>query len=266
MHLLGISLATDFAFLSTPAGVGGYAASLYYLRRAGTSAASAATITAADQGLDVLFFVLALPIAGLSLIHAVAPNKLSTLALTTSALIAVLAVGALLARRILAKGLLEPNALSSRWPRVRTIQLAVRGFLAKLRTDAQLILKAGPAFFFGIVALTTLQQMTRYGILWLTLLILGHPVSFVLIFLLQVLVLQAALWTGIPAGGGAAEIGLSSTLGMWVPNIGLATALLIWRAATLYACLIAGAIAIALLARRSGPSATITGGRTPSQC
>jgi len=207
-----------------------------------------------DQGLDILFFILALPVAGLVLIHSAALAHLRTLALTTSALIAILAAGAWLARRTLAKALLGSNAVSRRWPKVRSIQLMVSDLLAKLRSDMQLILEAGPAFLFGIVTLTFLQQLTRYGILWLALLILGHQVSFALTFLLQALVLQAAIWTGIPAGAGAAEIGLSSTLGMWVPNVGLATALLIWRAATLYVCLIVGAIATALLARRM-PSA-----------
>ena len=250
VHLLEISLATDFAFLATPAGIGGYAASLYYLHRTGASTRSAASITAVDQGIDVLFFILALPIAGLALIHSAAPSHLGTLALTMSALITILAAGAWLARRGLAKGLLESNALSRRWPKVRSIQLTVSDLLAKMRTDMHLILESGPTFLFGIVTLTLLQQLTRYGILWLTLLILGHHVSFALTFLLQALVLQAAVWTGIPAGAGAAEIGLSSTLGMWVPNVSLATALLIWRAATLYVCLIVGAIATALLARR----------------
>ena len=254
VHLLGISLATDCAFIATPAGIGGYAASLYYLHRAGASTSSAASITAVDQGLDILFFILALPVAGLVLIHSAALAHLRTLALTTSALFAILAAGAWLARRTLAKGLLGSNAVSRRWPKVRSIQLMVSDLLAKLRSDMQLILEAGPTFLFGIVTLTFLQQLTRYGILWLALLILGHQVSFALTFLLQALVLQAAIWTGIPAGAGAAEIGLSSTLGMWVPNVGLATALLIWRAATLYVCLIVGAIATALLARRM-PSA-----------
>ena len=254
VHLLVISLATDFAFIATPAGIGGYAASLYYLHRAGASTSSAASITAVDQGLDILFFILALPVAGLVLIHSAALAHLRTLALTTSALFAILAAGAWLARRTLAKALLGSNAVSRRWPKVRSIQLMVSDLLAKLRSDMQLILEAGPAFLFGIVTLTFLQQLTRYGILWLALLILGHQVSFALTFLLQALVLQAAIWTGIPAGAGAAEIGLSSTLGMWVPNVGLATALLIWRAATLYVCLIVGAIATALLARRT-PSA-----------
>jgi uncharacterized membrane protein YbhN (UPF0104 family) len=112
------------------------------------------------------------------------------------------------------------------------------------------VFAAGPLFLFNIFVLTVLQQVTRYAILWLVLLLLGFPVSFPLTFLLQVFVLQAASWTGVPAGAGAAELGLSATLMTWVSASGLATALLLWRIATLHIGLIAGAIAIAGLARR----------------
>jgi len=54
----------------------------------------------------------------------------------------------------------------------------------------------------------------------------------------------------MPAGAGSAELGLSATLIAWVPGPVLATALLLWRMATLHVGLIAGAIAIAVLARR----------------
>src|SRR4051812_20794058 len=68
-----ISLATDFAFISTPGGVGGYAASMFYMRRAGATTTGAATVTAADQLLDWAFFAIALPIAGLALIRSDVP-------------------------------------------------------------------------------------------------------------------------------------------------------------------------------------------------
>ena len=76
-------------------------------------------------------------------------------------------------------------------------------------------------------------------LLWLVLLLLGHRVPFALILLMQCLVLHAALWTGVPAGGGGAELGLSATLAAWVPPTSIATALLLWRMATLYICLAA---------------------------
>lgn len=244
----GISLATDFAFLTTPGGVGGYAASVYYLRRAGASTSGAAAITAADQGLDVLLFLVALPLAALGLIWSDVPRSLGAVAMTTSALLALAASAAWLARRRLASWL-GSISFGSRWPRLVRLQHAAREFLNRMRADAQFVFAAGPLFLFNIFALTLLQQVTRYAILWLALLLLGYPVSFPLTFLLQVFVLQAASLTGMPAGAGSAELGLSATLMTWVPGPGLATALLLWRIATLHVCLIAGAIAIAWLAR-----------------
>ena len=249
LRCFGISLATDFAFITTPGGVGGYAASVYYLRRAGASASGAAAVTATDQGLDMLFFVVALPLAALGLVWSDVPRSLSTVALATSALIALAALVAWLARGRLAKWL-GSISFGSRWPRVARMRLAVAEFLKKMHADARVVLAAGPLFLFYIFALTVLQQLTRYGILWLALLLLGSPVSFALIFLLQVFVLQAASFTGMPAGAGSAELGLSATLIAWVPGPVLATALLLWRMATLHVGLIAGAIAIAVLARR----------------
>jgi uncharacterized protein (TIRG00374 family) len=118
--------------------------------------------------------------------------------------------------------------------------------LAQLRMLAD----GGAGFIAGVFALTVLQWLTRYGILWLVLLLLGYQVSFWLLLALQGLVLHVAQWSGIPAGGGGAELGLGATLTTWVPATSLATALLLWRMVTLYLALLVGAIAIARLARR----------------
>jgi glycosyltransferase 2 family protein len=249
---LAISLATDFAFISTPGGVGGYAASLYYLRRAGSSVSSATAITAADQGLDLLFFTVALPIAGLAVIWSDLPETLAIIGFGSSAVMVVLVLVALLARRKLSAWLFGANPFSRRWPRLQRAQEALRVFVMSLRDNASLLLAGGPGFLAGVFALTALQWLSRYGVLWLALALLGHRVPFALTLLLQSLVLHAALWTGVPAGGGGAELGLSATLVAWVPPTTIATALLLWRMATLYSCLAAGAVAIAILARRPG--------------
>jgi uncharacterized protein (TIRG00374 family) len=252
-RMMLVSLATDFAFMTTPGGVAGYAASVYYLRRAGASASGAAAVTAADQGMDVIFFVLALPIAGLGLIASDtigsgAPLTLTAIAFASSALVVLVAVAALLGRRKL-QAWFAAMSFSPRWPRLRRAHEAASAFFAMLWTDARLVQAGGPGFLFDVFVLTALQQLTRYGILWLALLLLGHPVAFVFAFLLQVFVLQAATWTGMPSGAGGAELGLGAALVAWVPAPSLATALLLWRIATLYVGLVAGAIAIALLAR-----------------
>jgi uncharacterized protein (TIRG00374 family) len=269
VQMLGVALATDFAFMTTPGGVGGYPASVYYLRRTGASASAATAVTAADQVMDVMFFVAALPLAGLSLLltnalEPGAPQTLIAIAFATSAAIALIAIAALLARRLLGAWFAAFLA-SRRWPRLRSARQAASAFLATLRTDARLLYTGGPGFLSAIFVLTALQQLTRYGVLWLALLLLGHPVSFLLTFLLQVFVLQAATWTGVPSGAGGAELGLGATLGTWVPGPSLATALLLWRIATLYVGLIAGAIAIALLARRGKRPADSVDAAQPSR-
>ncbi|MEO7756336.1 MAG: lysylphosphatidylglycerol synthase domain-containing protein, partial [Dokdonella sp.] len=70
---LAISLATDFAFLTTPGGVGGYAANILLLRRAGATASAATAVAAADQIVDAAFFAIALPIAALLALGSAAP-------------------------------------------------------------------------------------------------------------------------------------------------------------------------------------------------
>ena len=215
---LRISLATDFAFVTTPAGVGGYVASIYYLRSAGGASGSAATtITVVDQGLDLVFFALAVPVAGLALVWSGQSHLLTSFAFGATALSALLVVAAWFARRRLAHWLFGANALVARWPRLGEKQRALHGFCEKLGAHGALMLAGGPLFLLSTVGLTALQWLTRYGVLWLALRLLGYDVAFALVFLLQVLVLHAALWTGVPAGGGGAEIGLSATLAIWVP-------------------------------------------------
>jgi uncharacterized protein (TIRG00374 family) len=249
-----ISLATDFGFISTPGGVGGYAASVFYLRRAGASVGSAATVTAADQVLDWTFFAFALPLAGLALIAADVPPALSALAFGTSALMIAIAIAVLITRRRFGRWLFGDNALARRWPRVQRRLRQLHEFSGSLTRNAGVLLNGGPGFLGCMLALAGLQWMARYGVLWVALALLGYKVSFALTLLLQSLVLHAAMWTGVPSGGGGAEIGLGAALAAWVPATGIATALLLWRVATFYLCLLAGAIAIAVLARWRTPA------------
>ena len=245
-----ISLATDFAFISTPGGVGGYAASMFYMRRAGATTSGAATVTAADQLLDWAFFAIALPIAGLALIRSDVPAALAWLAFGSSALMLALGAAALIAHRKLGAWLFSDNVFMRRWPRLKRRQRLVREFFHSLQIHASVLLAGGPGFLGGVMLMSAVQWLGRYGVLWIALTLLGHHVSFALTLLLQALVLHAAMWTGVPSGGGGAELGLTATLAAWVPATSLATALLLWRVATLYICLIVGALAMGALAHR----------------
>jgi len=253
-RVFAISLATDFAFISTPGGVAGYAAGVYYVRREGASTSAATTVTVADQLLDLAFFALALPVAGLSLVSSDLPTPLTALAFSASALMIAVIAGALLARRKISAWLVNDNLLTRRWPGLRRRQQTLREFLSSVGAHMRLLLAGGPLNLLALAGVTSVQWMTRYGVLWVVLSLLGYKVPFALTLLLQSLILHAAMWTGVPSGGGGAELGLSATLASWVPMTSMATALLLWRITTFYVCLVVGAVSISLLARRSSHS------------
>ncbi|HEV7490296.1 MAG TPA: lysylphosphatidylglycerol synthase transmembrane domain-containing protein [Rhodanobacteraceae bacterium] len=249
---LGISLASDLAFAVTPAGVGGYVASVYYLKQAGASTSGAATITTMDQFSDLVFFAISVPLAALALAGSGQPQAVTTASLIAAALTSALLVAIWLARARISSFLTTPTALPDRPSRLQQGWHALRTFLASMSAQISPVVSSEPIFLFWILGLTALQWLTRYGVFWLTLLLLGHAVSFALTFLLQVAVLHAAVWTGIPAGGGGAELGLTATLAPWIAPADTATALIIWRAATLYTSVLVGSIAIVVLAKKNG--------------
>ncbi len=76
---------------------------------------------------------------------------------------------------------------------------------------------------------------------------LGYQMPFGFILVLQAVVLHLAQWTGIPAGGGSADLGLAVALQSWVMSPTIATALLLWRFSTLCFPLIVGALSLVVL-------------------
>jgi len=264
-RVLAMSLAIDFAFITTPAGLGGYAAGIFYLRRAGASTSAAATAIAADQVLDFAFFAIALPLAGMSLLWTDLSPGLALVAFSTGA--GLLACGGLawIARRRLTRWLLGDNALVRRWPSLRRRQHLLHGFLAGVGANVRLLRSGGGAATLAIASFTALQWLTRYGVLWFALVLLGQHVPFALALLLQSLILHAALWTGVPSGGGSAELGLTAALTAWVPATAMASALLLWRVATFDLCLLAGLVAVAWLAHRRQPSPLEAGGEAAGE-
>jgi len=246
-RVFAISQATEFAFLATPTGVGGYAAGIFYLRRAGASYAAATAIAATDQILDLAFFALAMPVALLFLVDATEIGALrdfarAAAALTVIALFAAWWLRRPLARRLLGDGRNPP--WHERLPYLQKRGVELRGYLHNLRVQLG-ELSAGSAYFLVALFLcTALQWVTRYGVLWLIMMLLGCPVPYALLFLLQGFVLHAAQWTGAPAGAGGADVGLAASLAAFAPGATIATALLLWRFATLYLSLLGGLLAI----------------------
>jgi uncharacterized protein (TIRG00374 family) len=103
---------------------------------------------------------------------------------------------------------------------------------------------------FVLLLLTTLEWLLRYGALWFALLELGHRLPFAFVMVVQAIVLHAALWTGVPAGGGSGDLALAMSFSPWIPRAVMATALVLWRFATLYCPLALGAMGFALLGPR----------------
>jgi len=246
-HVLAMSQATELAFLATPGGIGGYAAGIFYLRRSGASYAAATAICAADQFLDLAFFVLAMPVALLFLVDAPEIGWLRGIVRAGAALGAIVLAGAWLLRKPVARWLFGRNGPIERLPWLRRRSAALRDFLANLRAQVGMLFKAPPGWSALLFLATTGQWITRYGVLWLVLRLLEHPAPFGLLFLLQGIVLHAAQWTGAPAGAGGADIGLAAALAPFAPAGVIAAALLLWRFATLHLALIAGVVSAVAL-------------------
>ncbi len=251
MRTFAITLVTDFAFLVSPLGAAGYGVNIGLLQRSGAAWTTATTVVAADQALDLTFFAVAVPIAT---VFAVGPltqivPRLSPYA-TVAALagIVVLAVALWLSRRRLARML---GAVGRNIPWLASRQAGWGRFRLNMRQQWRLLLAAPRRRFGALVLLTTLQWTLRYSALWFALFELGYHLPLGFVWAVQAVVLHAALWTGIPAGGAAGDLALAAAFASWVPRAAMATALVLWRFATLYCPLaLGGAAFLALTWRR----------------
>jgi uncharacterized protein (TIRG00374 family) len=243
---LGISLATDFAFLTTPGGIGGYATNILLLRRAGATTSAATAIAAADQIVDAAFFAVALPVAAVFALGSAAPPALLRIAFTCGGVLLVATIAAIALRRPLARVLANAtNALAARNRHIA----ALRDLLARAAGETTQLLSGDPRYGVAIASLTALQWMTRYGVLWAALVALGHEVPYAVVLLAQALVMHAAQWSGIPGGAGAAELGLAAALAPWISTAAFAPAAIVWRLATLHLAVLAGGVALVRLIR-----------------
>ncbi|WP_158904108.1 flippase-like domain-containing protein [Burkholderia sp. L27(2015)] len=257
-HTLAITLVSDFAFLVSPLGAAGYGVNIALLRRTGASWASAATVVGADQALDLTFFALAVPIAlALALgplariLPPISEPRIETVLLGALALLCVLWVGRRQLASVLSRTIHRFASLDSwlgSWLNSRRSHW--RRFHLNMTRQIASLAAAGCARFIALLLLTTLQWLLRYGALWFALLELGCRLSPAFVLAVQAVVLHVALWTGVPAGGGGGDLALAAAFAPWVPRAVMAIALVLWRFATLYCPLMAGAAGFAALAWR----------------
>jgi glycosyltransferase 2 family protein len=250
MRTFAITLATDFAFLVSPLGAAGYGVNIGLLQRAGASWAIATTVVGADQVLDLTFFTVAVPIAILFAVGPLAQVVPKSSLPTVVGMLAGAAVmiGTLWACRRHVASALDAACRRILWLRARRARWD--RFRQSVRQQWVLLMTGPRSRFAALLLLTTLQWLLRYGALWFALLELGYRLPLGFVLAVQSVVLHAALWTGVPAGGAAGDLALAAALASWVPGAAMATALVLWRFATLYCPLMLGAAAFVALAWR----------------
>jgi len=244
------AFASDAAFQATPAGAGGYPATVFLLRRAGMPASTGLALSAADQALDTLFFALALPFACAFDLGDAVPASWHSLAWIPTAVVLAAALAGVCAWRSRAHWWpgLRNLLLRVRWLRQRRERL--RAFFAHFVADLARLRHGSPWLSVALLVTVAAQWIARYGALWLALAVLGHALPFGLVFVAQSVALHAAQWTGVPGGIGGGDIALAAALSPWAPLAVLAPALLLWRLTTFHAVLVFGAIAFACDRRR----------------
>jgi len=258
MRTLTLTVVTDFAFLVSPLGAAGYGVNMGLLQRAGASWALATTVVGADQALDLTFFAIAVPVSlllALGPLSQITPNFPLPAIVGTLLGVAVLAGTLWICRRPLATAL-DTAGRRVLWLRARRARW--NRFRQSVRRQWGLLL-TGPRWrLAALLLLTTLQWLLRYSALWFILHELGYRLPLGFVLAVQAVVLHAALWTGVPAGGGGGDLALAAAFAPWVPRAAMATALVLWRFATLYCPLLLGAagfIALAWRRRAAAPAA-----------
>jgi uncharacterized protein (TIRG00374 family) len=257
LRSLAISLGADCAFLASPGGVAGYPTNALLLRRAGVSWSAAAAVVAADQILDLAFFAAALPAAAFAWLGVGALFERSAsaavLGISACALLAAALVSATVQRAI--RG--AARAVFERFGISRERRDRLRRFVSELRQHGRTLASGHPLRVAALLSLTALQWLARYGVLSLALAELGHQVPFSLVLLLQAFIMHVSQWSGIPGGGGAADLALTVALGSLMPAALAATALLVWRIGTFHLVVLAGGVALSREMLRRGPKGPV---------
>lgn len=238
---LATVVATEFAGVASPAGVGGPLTYVYLLHRQGLSTAHAASLYAIDQITDLTFFATALPLA---LAVFTFDQRLEHPILLATLLLVLLGAG-----------------LALLWALMRRYRGMLRLFgriLRRLRVSAQrrrktarwiIQFRRGIALLLGmpwhrlilLYGFCMGHWLMRYSVLPVILLGLGHAVPWSYLFVIQGMLLFAGQLSFLPGGTGSVELGFAALLAPWLAPEPLALALVLWRFATFYWYLVAGA-------------------------
>lgn len=238
------TITTECAFSATPGGSGAPFTLISMLRRHRIRASEASAVFAVDQVMDLLFFLLALPLlVGYGVGRLIdAPNWVLTAAIIgQAALVFAATVAFRYHRASLRKSgrllrILGVNpATGRRWARA---QLAFsRAVYSTLRIS--------PWRLILVFALCVVHWLLRYSILYLAVLALGQHLDWTYTFSVQMLSMAAGHLTFLPGGAGGTELTSAALLAPYLHAGTVGAAILIWRCMTYYLYLLAGGVTLA---------------------
>ena len=233
-------VATEFAGAASPAGAGGALTYIALLKQKGLRSARAAAMYAIDHFMDGVFFVVAFPVALISLaMHGGFDDPLWLVLVTLLLFGAGGSVFWALLRQH--RGLirffgavLKPFKL----PHKRRRRLA--RWLMQFRQGVRLVLRL-PRWQLGLLfSFCAGHWLLRYSILAVVITLIGASVPWSYLFAVQGALLLFGQLSFLPGGAGGVELGYSALLSPFL-DLGLVgISLLIWRFFTYYLYLLLG--------------------------
>lgn len=237
---LGAVIATEFAGAASPAGAGGALTYVALLKQRGIRTAHAAAMYAIDHFMDGVFFVVAFPVALLSLaLHGGFSDPAWLLAVTLT----LFGIGAglfwLLLRehRLLIRlfgRVLRPFHLSAH----RRRRLA--RWLMQFRQGVRLVLQLPRWQLLLLFMFCAGHWLLRYSILAVIISFIGASVPWSYLFAVQGVLLLFGQISFLPGGAGGVELGYAALLSPFLDAETIGLSLLLWRIMTYYFYLLAG--------------------------
>lgn len=251
MRAFLIVVATEFAARLTPGGAGAPLTLLTLLARSGLRPAHTSGIFVVDQLMDSLFFLTALLVVFAYLIVAALNVELVWMVAAPALfLVALLIMLWQIMRHYM--GLLRLGArVLCRFHVRRATRFGLARRLLHVRHALIQTLRLPKWILLIALLLASVNWLLRYSLLYLAIIGVGHSIEWGWSFLIQVVSTGAGHVSLIPGGAGSTELASSALL---LPILGAqstATVILVWRFATFYFVLLAGAPVFAALTGRS---------------
>lgn len=234
-------IASEFAGVATPAGAGNPATYILLLSRSGLPVSAAAAVVAVDQFINLVFFGTAVPIAVLLFaLDGGISHPLRIAGLMVALFVLGLATLVLLLRNYRPIALAVGRVLG-RLPRLQRFRFRLARGLLRFRNNVRMLLGMGFPRLVLLYLYCLVHWMLRYGVLPMVVWLLGKAVPWGYLFVMQGILLFLGQVTFLPGGGGGVEVGFSALLAPYLNATSTAAALLLWRFATFYWYLLAGA-------------------------